>query len=40
VTRALLLGLPIKENGVVVKFDEAIRYMAGAQFSKNILVLD
>lgn len=39
VTDAYLLGLAIKEDGVLVTFDKAIRYMAGAQFSRNVLVL-
>lgn len=39
VTDAYLLGLAIKEDGVLVTFDKAIRYMAGAQFSRNVLLL-
>ena len=39
VTDAYLLGLAIKEEGVLVTFDRGIRYMAGAEFSKNVLVL-
>jgi predicted nucleic acid-binding protein len=40
VTDAYLLGLAIKEDGVLVTFDRGIRYMAGAEFSKNVLVLE
>lgn len=40
VTDAYLLGLAVKENGVLVTFDKGIKYMAGAEFSKNVLILD
>jgi hypothetical protein len=40
VTDAYLLGLAIKEKGVLVTFDKGIQYMAGAMFSENVLVLD
>jgi hypothetical protein len=40
VTDAYLLGLAIKENGVLVTFDKGIRYMAGAEFRNNVLVLE
>ena len=40
VTDAYLLGLAIKENGVLVTFDRGIEYMAGAEFSQNVLLLD
>jgi len=40
VTDAILLGLAVKENGILVTFDQGIRYLAGPQFSKNILVLE
>jgi uncharacterized protein len=39
VTDAYLLGLAIKEDGVLVTFDRGIRYMAGAEFSRNVLIL-
>jgi hypothetical protein len=39
VTDAYLLGLAIQNNGVLVTFDKAIERLAGAQFSRNILVL-
>lgn len=39
VTDAYLLGLAIKEDGVLVTFDRGIRYMAGAEFARNVLVL-
>ena len=40
VTDAYLLGLAIKENGVLVTFDKGIQYMAGAEFRQNVLVLE
>lgn len=40
ITDAYLLGLAVKENGVLVTFDRGIRYMAGAEFSRNILILE
>ena len=39
ITDAYLLGLAIKEDGVLVTCDKAIQYMAGAQYSRNVLVL-
>jgi toxin-antitoxin system PIN domain toxin len=40
VTDAFLLGLAIKENGVLVTFDRGLKYMAGSEFSRNLLVLE
>jgi hypothetical protein len=40
VTDAYLLGLAIKEKGVLVTFDKGIQYMAGAEFSQNVLLLE
>jgi len=40
VTDAYLLGLAIKEGGVLVTFDKGIKYMAGAEFNRNVLVLE
>jgi toxin-antitoxin system PIN domain toxin len=40
VTDAYLLGLAIKEKGVLVTFDKGIRYMAGAEFSRNVLLIE
>lgn len=40
VTDAYLLGMAIKENGVLVTFDKGLKYMAGAEFSRNLLILD
>ena len=39
VTDAYLLGLAIKEDGVLVTFDRGIRYMAGTEFARNVLLL-
>jgi hypothetical protein len=40
ITDACMLGLAINENGVLVTLDKAIRYMAGPQLSKHVLVLE
>ncbi len=40
VTDAYLLGLAIKEDGVLVTFDRGLRYMAGAEFSRNLHILE
>jgi toxin-antitoxin system PIN domain toxin len=40
VTDAYLLGLAIKEKGVLVTFDKAIKYLAGSDYSSNLLVLE
>jgi uncharacterized protein len=40
VTDAYLLGLAIKEDGVLVTFDRDIKYMAGEEFSQNVLILE
>ena len=40
VTDACLLGLAIKEGGVLVTFDRGLKYMAGAEFRMNLLVLE
>jgi len=40
VTDAYLLGLAIKEKGILVTFDKGIQYMAGAEFSQNVLILE
>ncbi len=40
VTDACLLGLAIKENGALVTFDRGIKYLAGSEFSQNLVVLE
>jgi len=40
VTDAYLLGLAIKEKGTLVTFDKSILYMAGAEFSQNVLLIE
>lgn len=40
VTDAYLLGLAIKENGVLVTFDRGLKYLAGPQFARNLLILE
>ena len=40
VTDAYLLGLAIGEDGVLVTFDHGLKYMAGDEFGRNLLVLD
>jgi hypothetical protein len=40
ITDAYLLGLAVKENGVLVTMDKTIKYLAGEQYEKNVLVLE
>lgn len=40
ITDAYLLGLAVKENGVLVTMDKAIQYLAGVKYGKNVLVLE
>lgn len=40
VTDAWLLGLAVKEGGVLVTLDKAIRSLAGPKLSKHVLVLE
>ena len=40
VTDAYLLGLAVKEGGVLVTMDKGIQYMAGPKYSKYVLVLE
>jgi uncharacterized protein len=40
VTDAYLLGLAIKNDGALVTFDRGLRYMAGSEFRRNLLVLE
>jgi uncharacterized protein len=40
ITDAYLLGLAVKEEGVLVTIDKGIKYLAGAQYSKNVLLLE
>ena len=40
ITDAYLLGLAIKENGILVTLDKAIRYLAGKTQAKHLLVLE
>ena len=39
VTDAYLLGLAVKNDGLLVTLDRGIKFLAGAEFSKNLLVL-
>jgi hypothetical protein len=39
ITDAYLLGLAVKENGILVTMDKAIKFLAGGRFSKSVLVL-
>ncbi len=39
VTDSYLLGLAVKEEGVLVTFDKGIKYLAGGEYSRNLLVL-
>jgi uncharacterized protein len=40
VTDAYLLGLAVKEAGVLVTLDRGMSYLAGTQYSRNLLVLE
>ena len=40
VSDAYLLGLAIKENGILVTFDRGLKYLAGPDFARNLLILD
>ena len=40
VTDAYLLGLAVKQKGILVTFDRAIKFLAGTEFSRHLLVLD
>jgi uncharacterized protein len=39
VTGAFLLGLAIREDGILVTFDRGLKYLAGQEFRRNLLVL-
>jgi len=40
ITDAYLLGLAVKEDGILVTMDKAIQYMAGPQYRNHLLVLE
>lgn len=40
ITDAFLLGLAVKESGVLVTLDQAMSHLAGAQYRRNLLVLE
>lgn len=40
VTDAYLLGIAIKKKGTLVTCDKSILYMAGAEFSKYVLLIE
>jgi len=40
ITDAYLLGLAVEQNGVLVTLDKRLRYLAGPQYSQNVLVLE
>jgi toxin-antitoxin system PIN domain toxin len=40
ITDTYLLGLAIKENGVLVTLDKAFKFLAGEQYCKHLLVLE
>jgi uncharacterized protein len=39
ITDAWLLGLAIRERGILVTFDRAMRHMAGDDFARHLLIL-
>lgn len=40
ITDAYLLGLAIKEGGILVTMDKAVKSMAGATYSRHVLILE
>lgn len=40
ITDAYLLGLAVKENGILVTLDKGIKHLAGERYSKHVLVLE
>jgi uncharacterized protein len=40
ITDAYLLGLAIKNDGVLVTFDRGLKYMAGPAYARNLLILE
>lgn len=40
VTDAYLLGLAVKEKGVLVTFNRAVRYLAGAEYEPHVHLLE
>ena len=40
VTDACLLGLAVKQDGILVTMDKAIAYLAGDKYARNLLLLD
>jgi hypothetical protein len=40
VTDACLIGLAVQDDGVLVTMDRGIRFLAGRQYSGNLLVLE
>ena len=40
ITDAYLLGLAIKNNGILVTLDKGIRHLAGEQYARNVLILE
>jgi hypothetical protein len=40
ITDAYLLGLAVRENGILVTLDKAILHLAGAQYSRHVLLLE
>jgi toxin-antitoxin system PIN domain toxin len=40
VTDSYLLGLAVKNNGVLLTFDKGLGYLAGSEYRRNLLVLN
>ena len=40
VTDACLLGLAIKNDGTLVSFDRGLRFLAGPEFARHLLILE
>ena len=40
VTDAYLLGLAVQQRGILVTFDKGVRYLAGAEYGRHVLLLE
>ena len=40
ITDAYLVGMAVRENGVLVTLDKAVSHLAGREFSRNVLTLE
>lgn len=40
ITDAYLVGMAVRENGILVTLDKALSHLAGREFSRNVLTLE